>query len=272
MAQGLWGAIALVAAVGCGQHSRPVPAVESRVFHPVDPAEIVQQAEFPPELSAIPQTPLPARIAVWALDEGLAQEVADSLEGLQGVADTYIVRGYLLDGRPRWSSPYPGYAYSPYYRPPQPIDLEKLRSVAAMAHCDVLILADHAYQQHMRANGWTVFTPLLLPMLFVPFLHTTDHSYLDLHVIDVRTGYLYGQVSSEQKGERGPVTIYTSASHRPIEAQVEALLEKNRDEVSDLLWWHLMSEDPRSSHVSAGRRQGSVVRELPAALPVDEAQ
>jgi hypothetical protein len=251
MAQGLWGITALFAAVGCGKHGYPEAAVQSRVFHPGEPGEIVLESDAPPELSAIPRTPLPARIAVWSLDPKIAQQVADSLDGLQGVADTYVVQGYLLDGRPRWTSPYPAYGYSPYNRPPQPIDLEKLRAVAAMAHCDVLILADHAYQQQTRANAWVALSPLLLPMLFTPFLHTTDRTYLDVHVIDVRTGYLYGQVSTDGEGERGPVTLYTSASHAPIEAQLEVLLTKNRDEISDLLWWHLMTEAPRPARLSS---------------------
>lgn len=89
-------------------------------------------------LDAVGQTPLPSRVAVFARDEDLAHRMAAALPGLQGVADTWVVPRYLVDGVPRWSTPY-GY---PRYDTPAPLDLVHLREFAAMAHCVEASLVD----------------------------------------------------------------------------------------------------------------------------------
>ena len=49
---------------------------------------------------------------------------------------------------------------------------------------------------------------LLVPMLITPWLSNETESYAQAHVIDVRNGYVYGEVSTEEKSGSRAVTIY----------------------------------------------------------------
>jgi hypothetical protein len=227
----------VLVAVGCAGRRAPESTVE--VFHP--PPVVEGLLSDPPVtgLDAEPRAPLPAQIAVYARSPEVAEELAEALQGLQGVHGTYVIPGYVVDGR----SLYPTWADS--YGPRTPLELDRLRELAAMAHCDVLVVADAAWRQEVRANAWVALSPLLLPVLATPFLRLEDHTSIDAHVLDVRTGHLYGRVAAELTEARGPTTIY--ATYRPElqRRQREALVDEVRAEVADLLWRHLLT--PRSA-------------------------
>lgn len=252
-----WAIVASCAA--CGSHRSPESAAgEMRVYHP--PPVITPEAQLQvdgPEvasaLDAVGQTPLPARVAVFARDEELAQQLASALPGLQGVADVYVIPGYLVDGESRWQPPY----YS-VYRQPAPLDLQRLRELAAMAHCDVMLVVDHGFRERVYPNAWVALSPLLAPALFAPMMRVLDQSYLDASMFDVRNGFLYGQISAEQHEERGPITIYALELPSVRAAQLEALVDDARAQISDLLWHHLLQPVSVSSPTPAGPATGSV--------------
>lgn len=45
-------------------------------------------------------------------------------------------------------------------------------------------------------------------MLFTPWLSNKTESYAQAHVVDVRNGYVYGGVTTEERSGKGAVTIY----------------------------------------------------------------
>lgn len=226
--------IGLAGALAC-VHPPPEPSVS--VFHPPPPpaAPVGADGAVGAALDARPATPLPARLAVFAADAELSQRVAEGLDGLQGVAETWAVPGYLVDGRSRWA-PYPTY-------PPRPlgeIDLERVREVAAMARSDLLLVVDRGSRETARPNAWLVLAPLVL---FTPFLQVDDTSYLDASLVDVRTGYLYGTVQADRTDRRGPVTLYGLYRASVFERQLGSLIEQCRDQLADLLWYHLLDPE-----------------------------
>lgn len=232
----------VLTAAGCGRHRPPEAAVTTTVYH--TPTKLHPLLEAPPgevseALQAAPALELPAHVAVFSPDEPLAESVAAGLQGSQGIASTYVIRRLLVDGQPRFQGHYP---YASFYgpRPPMDVDLEELRTLAAAAHCDALLIVDSSWQQRGGVSGWVVLSPLLLTMLFTPWLDLEYYSYLDMYLVDVRTGYLYGQISSEQTLDLGASTVYQADNIRTVTAQREQLAAGSKDELSDLLWYHLM--------------------------------
>ena len=225
-------AIGITSFVGCG----------ARVYRPpiaVNTADLkIENERVADAFGASPQTPLPARVAVYARTEALAQQIADALPGTQGIESAYVIHNYLMTGQPRWQPMY-GYGYG--NKPPE-FDLEEIRIAAARAHCDVLVVVDSGSRVRAKANAWTALSPLLITNLMTPFLKATDEAYLDTSVFDVRNGYLYGQVVAEEQNERGPVTLYALERAEPRDALMETLIAQTRDEVGDLLWHHLMTD------------------------------
>ena len=66
---------------------------------------------------------------------------------------------------------------------------------------------DHGYRGG-GVNGWVALNVLLVPMLFTPWLSNKTESYAQAHVIDVRNGFVYGEVETAEKSGSGAVTIY----------------------------------------------------------------
>lgn len=231
----MWAAVLSMVA-GCG--ARHVPDSSAvRVYHP--PPAPAPLAPGEPEARPPLEAPLPAQVAVFSADEEVAQRVAEGLTGLQGVAGTYVIPGYLVDGRSAWTT-----SYTDAYRPRAPLDLEHLRQIAAMAHCDVLIVADRGHRQEVKGNAWVALSPLILPLLFAPFLNVEDQSYLDLHLVEVRQGALYGRLHAERALQRAPSTIYVPGTTKVRDQQLEVLATELRGEVGDLLWHHLLQPRP----------------------------
>ena len=152
--------------------------------------------------------------------------------------------------------------YYGIYRQPTPLVLQQLRSLAAMAHCDVMLVADHGFKERVYPNAWAVLSPLLVPALFTPMMRVEDESYLDASMFDVRNGFLYGQISAEQHEERGPITIYALEPPSVRTAQLGSLVDEAREQISDMLWHHLLQPVAVSSPTPAGPATGNA--ETPA--------
>jgi hypothetical protein len=200
----------------------------------------VEEGRIEQALLGAPQTALPAQVAVHARDEAVADALVAALPEAQAIAGAHAVQRYLLDGRSRWPAP-----YTYYPQPEERFDADDVRVEAARAHCDVVAIADRGTRRTGRPNGWVVLSPLLITNLMTPLLRVTEESYLDVWVIDVRTGFLYGQVRAEQRETRGPATIYAFEKPDALDAQLAELVAEVRDKVGDLLWQHLMTAEAR---------------------------
>lgn len=94
-----------------------------------------------------------------------------------------------------------------YAHPAREVTVKKLRLLAARAHADALVVIDHGYRVG-GANALAALNVLIVPMFFVPFLDNTVDGYAEAFLLDVRNGYLYGQVSEEDKRGAAYSTIY----------------------------------------------------------------
>ena len=166
---------------------------------------------------ASPQLPEKSRVAFYTFEEERAHAIAETLASVEAVASVYQIPTLLVSGKRR-------YQETGAYAQPQELSIKKLRLLAARAHADVLVVFDHGYRGG-GVNGWVALNVLLVPMLFTPWLSNETESYAQAHVIDVRNGYVYGEVSTEQKGGSGAVTIYAPKVVDLANAQWPKLLE-----------------------------------------------
>ena len=151
-------------------------------------------------------------MAFYSFDPKVTKDLEQTLAAVPGVASVYEIPSLMVTGNRRIDEERP-------YGQAHEVTVKKLRLFAARAHADVLVVADHGYKTG-GANGLAAFDILLVPALFLPMLDNTVEGYAEAFVIDVRNGYLYGQVTEDDK--RGPryATIY----------------EKSTDEIADEQW------------------------------------
>jgi hypothetical protein len=146
---------------------------------------------------AAPQLGAKSRVAYYTFDDAHAEDVTKAIASVPNVASVYQIPTLLVSGKRRYQE----------NTPPQELSIKKLRLLAARAHADVLVVFDHGYRGG-GVNGWVALNVLLVPMLFTPWLSNKTESYAQAHVIDVRNGYVYGEVTTEEKSGKGAVTIY----------------------------------------------------------------
>ncbi|MCB9764567.1 MAG: hypothetical protein H6741_34020 [Alphaproteobacteria bacterium] len=190
-------------------------------FDPALPVQIDDDA-IRAAFEARPQLPAQPRVALYSFDTDRALALAARLDAVEGVADTYTIPPFLVTGQRRFAEA------SPYAPPPAapPVSVESLRLIAARARCDVLVVADHGWRRTSSANGLVALNVLLVPALFSPFLDLELESYLDLSVIDVRNGFLYGQVSAEETFERRFNTVWTVEDDALVDEAWDTLLSE----------------------------------------------
>lgn len=180
-----------------------------------DTADQVSDDEIQGAFGARPQLSGPMRVAYFAFDDRHAADLERSLGGLPNVEAIYRIPELLVLGKRRFDS-------APAEQ--QPLSIRQLRLHAARAHCQLLVVVDYGYKVDRSANGWAVLNVLVLPSLFVPFLDSEVESYMDSYVIDVRNGYLYGQLNAREEGEKKRLTIWSDADDDLVDAQWWALL------------------------------------------------
>jgi hypothetical protein len=120
------------------------------------------------------------------------------------------------------------------WEPPQEISVKKLRLLAARANADVLVVFDHGWRGG-GANGLAALNILVVPVFFVPFMSNEVESYAQAYVIDVRNGYLYGEVSVEKKSGDGFVNIYASSPETVANEAWPKLLDDVKAQMSKTL-------------------------------------
>jgi len=172
-------------------------------------------------LAAAPQMVTDPRVAVYSLDPDRADAVVEALEDVEGIAGVYALPTFLVDGRMDGMSGEP--------------DVAQLRLLAAQARCDLLVLADHRWEQETGVNGLVAFNVLLVPALFTPFLKVEVDSSLDSYVYDVRNGYFYGVVSARQSGADRFNTLYAVEEPALVERHWAPLVEDTRASMAALL-------------------------------------
>ncbi len=160
------------------------------------------------------------RVAYYVFDEDHAEKVAAMLDAAPMVASTYRIPSLMVTGERRFDQK------DPYATPERkPVRLKQLRLLAARARADVLVVVDYGYEVTKKANGWTAFgAAAFVPLLFVPWLDVEVKSYVDSYVIDVRNGFLYGHLSTEDEGEETQQTVHSDADQTLIEGQLKELL------------------------------------------------
>ncbi|MCB9744009.1 MAG: hypothetical protein H6740_15520 [Alphaproteobacteria bacterium] len=193
----------------------------------LEPATQIDDADILRAFEARPQLPEAPRVALYSFDADRALALSERLSVVEGVAGTYTIPPFMVTGQRRFQE----HAAAPT----EPLSLEKLRLLAARAHCELLVVADHGWRRSQRANGLAAFNVLLLPALFTPFLDVELESYLDLYVLDVRNGFLYGQVSAEELAAQRFTTIWRVEDEGALDASWEALLAAAGAEVEGLL-------------------------------------
>ncbi len=201
----------------------------AKVFHTgavhTDDVDIAD-AEIAAAFAAVPQLPQTVRLAVYGTDPERATSVAEALAEVDGVQSTLALSPFLVDGEDRFTDAWPQRSE---------MSMQKLRLLAARAHCDGLVLVDHATKRETRANGLAALNVLLLPALVTPFLDIETTSYLDAYLYDVRNGYFYGSVSNQVADRRRFSTVYAAEGGTTVDAQWERLQDDLTEAFPELL-------------------------------------
>lgn len=186
-----------------------------------DPADQVSDDEIRAAFEARPQLSGPMRVAYFAFDDRHAADLERALAALPRVERVYRIPELLVLGKRRFEEAAP--------RDPEPLSIRQLRLHAARAGCQLLVVIDYGYRVDRSVNGWVVLNALVLPTLFVPFLDSEVESYLDAYVIDVRNGYLYGELNAREEGEEERHTVWSDADEELVSAHWSALLVATYD-------------------------------------------
>ena len=208
---------ALALGSGCGSTTLYRPGQAWRI-RPEAPAQ-VNDDDIRAAFEARPQLPARSRVAYFAFDQARTEELGATLRELPGVEGVHEIAPLWVTGERRFDEA-PAEA--------RELDLRQLRLLAARAHCDLLVVVDHGYRVREEVNGWFAFAPLILPLLFTPYVDAHVDSYLDAYVIDVRNGYLYGHLASHEEDVAREQTIYSDVAARLADEQWAALLGRAR--------------------------------------------
>lgn len=210
----------MMVAAGCG-----VSTWRPAARHPFDPHSTLEinDQDIARAFEAKPQLPArPLRVAWFSWEPERREGIQAALDALPGVESAYAIPPLLVTGEGRFGGE--AGAWPP--AAPEPLSLKKLRLLAAQAQADVLLILDHGWRQTTEANGLAAFNVLLLPALFTPFLDSRVESYLDVFVVDVRNGYLYGQASAVEDDQVEYQLIYELDPTDAVDAQWARLLKQ----------------------------------------------
>ena len=193
---------AAFALTGCGISYQPGRAAAFQL----DASASIDDEDIRKAFEARPQLPDQIHLAYYTFDPAVAKDLDAALASIPGVASVYRIPALMVSGQRRIDeqSPWGGGAG-------RDITVKKLRLFAARAHADALIVVDHGYRTG-GVNGLAALNILLLPILFMPFVDTTVEGYAEGFLIDVRNGYLYGQVSEDDKRGQAFAQIYARSA------------------------------------------------------------
>lgn len=211
------------------------PACATSVYQPsggavfeADAAKEINDEDVRKAFEARPQLSERANIAYYSFDAASGDKLEAALKAWPGTQSVYKIPPLIVTGQRRFDQ---GSRYSP----PAEVSIKKLRLLAARARADLLVVFDYGHRVLPSANGLVAFSPLILPLLFVPFRDVKVESYMEAFVIDTRNGYLYGHLSVDDEGGEDYLTIYSDRADELIQEQRERLATKMRERLVDLL-------------------------------------
>ena len=188
----------------------------------LDGAAEINDDDVRKAFEATPKIPAHPKVAYFTFAHDYERELSALVRAVPGVDTIYRLPNLLLTGRGRYDA---GHGWGD---PGEGFSLKRARLMAARAHSDVLVLFDYGRRVVRSGNALSVLGVLLVPALLLPMYDIDVDSYLDTYVIDVRNGYLYADLHTEQRGEAGTVTLYSDADERMIAKQWRQLLDDTR--------------------------------------------
>jgi hypothetical protein len=192
----------------------------------LDAAKEINDDDVKKAFEARPQLGEKLNVAYYSFDPSRAADIETMLAGVPGVVSVYRLPQLMVTGEKRYDE-------HRSWAPPAEVSLKKLRLLAARAHADVLLIFDYGHKTG-TANGFVAFTPLLVPILFVPFLDNSVESYLETHVIDTRNGYLYAELTADDRGGSSSATIWAPGTQPVIDELWGKLLGSTRKRLGAL--------------------------------------
>lgn len=164
-----------------------------------------------------PQIKLPLKVAVYDVGyESLS--ITDTLEELESIQSITHISPGLVEG----SRYYERIANPWYHRrisPPKTRPMQ-LRTLAAQAHCDIILFVGTHHVVYGDTNGLAWFYLPLIPMFFVKGNQIEVNSFVDMYLIDVRNGFIYNSYRTQATSRDKFVKINN-------EKDVDRLKQKN---------------------------------------------
>lgn len=180
-----------------------------------------------------PQMQLPLKIAIY--DVGFeSMSIADSLYKLDVVKSVTHISPAMVEGSSYYNSLYN--SWYRYYNEPTVTDPKKLRTIAARSHSDVVLYFGTSHGIYSDTNLLGVSYFALVPMLFMKGNSLEVKSYLDVHLIDVRNGFIYTSFRAKTSSKDRFVKMdYEKDYERLKEENIRKLTKKLLDELSRTL-------------------------------------
>jgi hypothetical protein len=193
----------------------------------LDSSKEIDDADIAKAFAASPQMGERVKVAYYAFDDSKAKDVEGMLANVPNVSSTYRIPNMLMSGRRRFDEQsYGGGSHD--------FSIKKLRLLAARAHADVLVIFDNGWRGG-GVNGLVALNILIVPIFFVPAYSNETESYAQGYVIDVRNGFLYGEVSAEQKDGKDYVTIWAKSTREIADEQWPKVLDGVKVQLRDKL-------------------------------------
>ena len=223
------GMLALVLLAACGGSYQPSQSAKFEI----DAEAEIDDDDIRKAFEARPQMPASdIRLSYYTFDPNIAEDLDKTLSTMPGVSSAYRIPPLLVTGQRRYQE------NNGHYGQTSEVSVKKLRLLAARAKTDILVIVDRGYRND-GINGLVGLGPLLVPLLFVPFINTVVKGYVETFVVDVRNGYLYGHLVQEDERGNTYTTIYGKKAEEYAAEQwrdlrvrfgkdLGALLEKER--------------------------------------------
>ena len=176
----------------------------------LDPESEVKEPVLGRSIDSPPRFEPPLKVAYASLDPARLDAIHEMLESLPQVSETYAIPSLLIVGQPSLEVP----------------SIKKMRLMAARARCDLLIIFDYAHRARSRTNWLAWFNVLLLPFLASPYLDEELDSFLEGHLMEVRTGQVFAQVTVQEHGAKAYSNIYSSWVPDTAEEHWQSLLRR----------------------------------------------
>lgn len=112
------------------------------------------------------------------------------------------------------------------YEQSKPVDIKRLRLIAARAHSDVLLITLLSHEWKISPNGWVAASIIPVTPLFLPMFDVSVESKLKVWMFDVRNGFMYTSMDFKEKSCSDIHTLYSlDSTEKKLKKQNRAVLE-----------------------------------------------